>query len=95
MVKIRKVCPFCGCDQITINNGFVLDIVYTTCDQCAASGPAVEKRDLMDGFIEAASDDEIEEALKELAVMRWNSRFHGPSDDIEALHELERMHVNE
>lgn len=76
MEKIRlKCCPFCGCDQMTIphfhSHGHSARVL---CNQCYASGPLVNDSDLMDGFIEAASDEEIAEALKELAATRWNCR---------------------
>lgn len=91
-VKINKVCPFCGEDQATIYDDWEYDAMYVECDRCAARGPRVDTGELMDDFVDVASEEEIDNALRELAAERWDSRFSGPSDEIEALRELERMH---
>ena len=77
MAKIRtKCCPFCGCDQVTIRCDHVFNVYYSivVCDQCGASGPSVTDSKLMDGFIEAAPEEEIVAVMKELAANNWNCR---------------------
>lgn len=69
-----KCCPFCGCDQMTIYDDWRNDLSCVCCDQCGARGPAVDESDLMDGFIEAAPEEEIKAALHALASDRWNCR---------------------
>ena len=73
MEKIRlKCCPFCGCEQLTIRKRS--GCIFVECDQCLSRGSGVDVSELMDGFVEAAPNEEIDRALKELAADRWNCR---------------------
>lgn len=75
MEKIRtKCCPFCGCDQVTYQDEGDCGYAYIMCDQCHAKGPEVDKEDLMPGFVETASDEELDAELEALAANRWNCR---------------------
>lgn len=69
-----KLCPYCGFDQTTIRLDPRYGAAFVECDQCYAAGPSVFESDLMDGFVDTASEPEIKAALGELAVKRWNCR---------------------
>ncbi len=71
-VKLR-LCPFCGCEQLTMKRGKRLDYAYVQCDECEARGPAVWDHHMGPGFDYLPVEKQIN-ALEDRAADYWNNR---------------------
>ena len=68
-----RLCPFCGCEQLTIRRGRSITHAWVTCDQCKATGPDVHYTMMGPGFDYLPVEKQIK-ALEDRAVEYWNMR---------------------
>lgn len=71
-VKLR-LCPFCGCEQLTMKRVKNATAAFVSCDECNALGPEVWDDMMGPGFDYLPVEKQIK-ALEDRAAEYWNNR---------------------